>query len=69
VLREILGPKRDKITWEWRRLYNKKAYDLYSSPNIFQVIKSRRMRWTENVARIGKGKGEYRVLVGKPKGK
>jgi hypothetical protein len=67
VLREILGPKRNEITGEWRRLHNKEPYDLYSSPNIFQVLKSRRMRWAEFVARIGKGRGAYRMLVGKTK--
>ena len=65
VLREILGPKRDETTWERRILHNKKPYDLYCSPNSFQVIKGRRMRWAWNVARMGKG--AYSVLVGKPK--
>jgi hypothetical protein len=44
-------------------------HGLYSSPNIFRVIKSRRMRWAGHVARMGKGRGVYRVLVGKPEGK
>jgi hypothetical protein len=44
VLRKIFGPKRDKVTREWRRLHNKEFYDLYSSPNIIQVTESRRMR-------------------------
>jgi hypothetical protein len=44
VLRKIFGPKRDKVTKEWRRQHNKKLYDLYFSPNIIQVIKSRRLR-------------------------
>ena len=43
--------------------------DLYSSPNIVRVIKSRRMRWTGHVARMGEGRGVYRVLLGKPEGK
>ena len=55
VLRRIFGPKRDEVTGEWRKLDNVEFNDLYSSPNIVQVIKSRRMRWAGHVARIGKG--------------
>ena len=66
VLRRIFGPGRDEVTGEWRRLHNEELNDLYSSPNIVRVIKSRRMRWTGHVARVG---GVYRVLVGKPKGR
>jgi hypothetical protein len=65
VLR-IFGPKRDEVTGEWRRLHNKELYALYSSPNIIRVIKSRRLRWAGHVARMEKGTGAYRVLVGKP---
>jgi hypothetical protein len=54
VLRRIFGPKRDETTGEWRRLNNEKLNDLYSSPNIIRVIKSRRMRWAVHVARMGK---------------
>ena len=64
-----LGPRRDEVTGEWRRLHNEELNDLYSSPNIVQVIKSRRMRWAGHVARMGEEKGAYRVLVGKPEGK
>ena len=46
VLRRIFGPKRDEVTGEWRGLYNEELNDLYCAPNIFRVIKSRRMRWT-----------------------
>jgi hypothetical protein len=53
VLREIFGHKRDGVTGEWRRLHNEELNDLYSSPNIIRVIKSRRMRWTGHVARMG----------------
>ena len=56
-------------TGEWRRLHNEKQNNLNSSPNIVRVIKSRRMRWTEHVARMGEERGVYRVLVGKPEGK
>jgi hypothetical protein len=45
VLRRIFGPKRDEVTGEWRRLHNEELVDLYSSPNIISVIKSRRTRW------------------------
>jgi hypothetical protein len=69
VLRGIFGPKRDGVTGEWRRLHNEELYDLYSSPNIIQVIKSRRMRWAGYVARMGEGRGAYRVLVGRPEGR
>ena len=54
VFRRICGFKRDKVTREWRKLRNEKLNDLYPSPNIVRVIKSRRMRWAENVARMGK---------------
>ena len=69
VLRRIFGPKRDEVTKEWRKLYNEELYDLYSPPNIVQVIKSRRMRWAGNVAHIGERRGIYRDLVGIPDGK
>jgi hypothetical protein len=69
VLRRIFGPKRDEVTGEWRRLHNKELNDLYSSPNIIWVIKSRRMRWTGHVAHMGEGRGAYRILVGRPEGR
>jgi len=53
----------------WRKLHNEELNDLYCSPNIIRVIKSRRMRWAGHVARMGEGRGVYRVLVGKPEGK
>jgi hypothetical protein len=59
----------DKVRGEWRRLHNKELYDLRSSPNIIHVIKSRRIRWVEHMACMGDGRGEYRVLVGRPVGK
>ena len=68
VLR-IFGPRRDEVTREWRRLHNEEVNDLYCSPNIVRVIKSRRMRWAEHVAHMGEERGVYRVLVGKPEGK
>jgi len=60
--------KRDKVTGEWRKLHNEELNDLYCSPNIVWVIKSRRMRWVGHVARMGERRGVYRVLVGKPEG-
>ena len=69
VLRRIFGPRRDDVTGEWRRLHNEELNDLYSSPNIVLVIKSRRMRWAGHVACMGDERGVYRVLVGKPEGK
>ena len=66
VLGRIFGPRRDEVTGEWRRLHNEELNDFYSSPNTVRVIKSRRMRWTGHVARMGEERGAYRVLVGKP---
>jgi len=69
VLRRILGPKRDKVTAESRKLHNE-INDLYYSPNIIRVSKSRRMTWGgRHAARMGERRGVYRVLVGKPEGK
>ena len=64
-----MGPKRDEVTGEWRKLHNEELNDLYTLPNIVRVIKSRRMRWTGHVARMGEGRGVHRVLVGKPERK
>jgi len=69
VLRRIFGPRSDEVTGEWRRLHNEELSDLYSSPNIVRVIKSRRMRWAGHVTRMSEERGVYRVLVGKPEGK
>jgi hypothetical protein len=69
VLRRIFRAKRDEATGEWRKLHNEELNDLYCSPNMVRVIKSRRLRWTGHVARMGERRGVYRVLVGKPEGK
>jgi len=53
VLRRLFVPKRDEVTREWRKLHNEELNDLYSSPTLFGVIKSRRMRWAGHVARMG----------------
>jgi hypothetical protein len=69
VLRRIFGPKRDGLTGGWRKLHNEELHDLYSSPSIVRIIKSRRIRWAGHVARMGENRNEYRLLVGKPEGK
>jgi hypothetical protein len=70
VLRRILGPKRDEVTGEWRKLHNEELNDLYYfSPNIIRVIKSRSMKWVGHAAHMGERRGVYRALVGKPEGK
>jgi len=61
MLRRVFGSKRDEVTGEWRKLHNEELYDLYCSPNIVRVVKSR-MRWTEHVARMGERRSVYRVL-------
>jgi hypothetical protein len=68
-VRRIFGPKRDEVTGQWRRLHNEELNGLYSSPNIVQVIKSRKMRWVGHVAHMGEGRGTYRILVGSPEGR
>jgi hypothetical protein len=65
----IFGPKRDEVTGEWRKLHNEELRDLYSSPSVIRIIKSRRMRWVGHVARIGEERNAYRLLLGKPEGK
>jgi hypothetical protein len=65
VLWRIFEPKREKVIGKWRRLHNEELYAPYFSPNIAGVIKSRRLRWAEHVARMRKRRGSYSVLVGK----
>jgi len=55
--RKIFGPKRDEVTEEWRKLHNEDLNDFFPSPNIVREIKSRRMRWTGHVARMGDRRG------------
>jgi hypothetical protein len=69
VLRRIFGPKRDGVTGGWRKLHNEELHNLYSSPSLIRIIKSRRMRWEGHVARMGEKRNVYRLLVGKPEGK
>jgi hypothetical protein len=69
VLRRIFGPKRDEVTGGWRKLHDEEIRELYSSPSIIRIIKSRWMRWARHVARMGEKRNAYRLLVGKPEGK
>jgi hypothetical protein len=69
VLKRIFGPKRDGVTGGWRKLNNEELHNLYSSPSIIRIIKSRRMRWAGHVARIGEKRNVSRLLVGKPEGR
>ena len=66
MLRRIFGPKRDEVTGERKRLHNEELYALYSSQNIVQVIKLRRMRWAGHVVCTGERRVAYGTLVGKP---
>jgi hypothetical protein len=68
VLRKIFGPKRDEVIGGWRKLHNEE-HNLYCSPSIIRMIKSRRMRWAGHVTRIGVKGNAYRILVGKREGK
>jgi hypothetical protein len=68
-LRRIIGPKRDEVTGEWRKLHIEELHNLYSSPDIIRQVKLRRMRWAGHVARIGEERKLYKVLVGNPEGK
>jgi hypothetical protein len=69
VLRRIFGPKREEGAGGWRSLHNEELRKLYASPNIIMAIKSRRMRWAGNVARMGEMKNTYPILFGKPEGR
>jgi hypothetical protein len=69
VLRGIYGLKRDDVIGGWRKLHNEELRNLYSSSSIIRMIKSRRKRWAEHVARTGEAACIYRIFVGKPKGK
>jgi len=69
VPRRIFGPKREETTMEWRKVHDEELNDLYCSPSIIRVIKSRKIRLAGHVARVGERRGAYRVVVGKPEGK
>jgi hypothetical protein len=69
VLSRISGPKRDEIIGGWRKLHNGELHNLYCSPSIIRMMKSRRVRWAGHVARMEEKRNAYRVLVGKPEEK
>jgi hypothetical protein len=69
VLKRIFGPKSDEVTGRWRNLHNEELRDLYSSPSVIRIIKSRSMRWAGHVARMGEKRNAYRLLVGKREGR
>jgi hypothetical protein len=69
LLKRIFGPKGDEIVGNWRKLHNTELHNLYTSPSIIRMIKSRRMRRAGNVSRTGEKRNTYRILVGKPGGK
>ena len=69
MLKRVFGLERDEVTGELRKLRSEELNDLFSSPNLVRVIKSRRVRWVGHVAHIGERRGVYRALVGKPEGK
>jgi hypothetical protein len=64
VLRRIFGPERDEVTGGWRKLHNEELHNLYTSPSIIRMIKSRRMKWAGHVARMGEKRNAYVILVG-----
>jgi hypothetical protein len=68
VLMRIFGPKRSEVKGGWRKLHNEEFHNLYSSPSIIRMIKSRTVRWGWHVARIGEKRNSYKMQVGKPEG-
>ena len=68
IPRRVFGPKRDD-NGKWRRLHNEGLHCLYRSPNIVRVIKSRRLRWADHVARMEEGRSAFKILTGTPAGK
>jgi hypothetical protein len=69
VLRRIFGLKRDEVTGGWRKLHNEEPHNLYSSPSIIKMTKSRRVRWAGHVAQMGERRNAYRILVGDAEGR
>jgi hypothetical protein len=66
VLRRIFGPMRDEMAGGWRRLHNEELHNLYTSPNIISMTKTRRMRWVGQVAHMGEVRNAYKTSIGKP---
>jgi hypothetical protein len=69
VLRRIFGPKRDEVTRQWRKLHNKELHDLYSSPSIIRIMKSRRMGWAGHIYTNGGEEERLLIIGGKARGK
>jgi hypothetical protein len=69
LLRRIFEPRRDRVTGGWRKLRNEELHELYSSPNVITIMKSRRTRWAGHVERMEEKRNVYRLLVGKPERK
>jgi hypothetical protein len=69
VLRRIFGPQREEVAGGWRRLHNEELHNLYASPNIITMSKSRMMRWAGSAARIAQMKNIYNSLIGKSEGR
>jgi hypothetical protein len=69
VLRRIFVPKWNEVTGGWRKLHNEELHNLYPSPRIIRMIRSRRMKWAGHIARMKEKRNAYRVLVGKPEGR
>jgi hypothetical protein len=69
VLRRVFGPKRDEVTEGWRKMHNEELHNLYSSPSIIRIMKSRRMRWVGHLPLMGEKRNVYRLLVGKSEGR
>jgi hypothetical protein len=65
----MFGPQREEMMGGWRRLHNEELHNLYTSPNIIRMIKSRKIRWSGHVARMEEMKNAYSILVGKHEGK
>jgi hypothetical protein len=66
VLRRIFGSKRDEVIGRWRKLHNEELHNLYSSPSIIRINRSRKMRWTGHVARMAEKRNAYGLMVGNP---
>jgi hypothetical protein len=63
----IFGPKREEVAGAWRRLHNEELHNMYASPNIIKVIKSREVRWVRHVACMREMRNTYKILIGKPR--
>jgi hypothetical protein len=63
LLRRVFEPKREKVAGGWKRLHNEELHNVYASPNIIRVSKSGRMRWSGHVARMGKVRNVYKILL------